>query len=212
MVGGVLVLGKNFFREPDLYSPSKSIFGKVFIALFGILLFLVIVVFGILLGFIAYDSGILMPWLSGAAFALVMLNIVFYQLLRAPTALGRKVLDEIEGLKLYLSVAEQDRMNFHNPPQQTPELFEKFLPYALALGVEHEWAEQFSAMFQRLESQGTHYTPHWYMGGSWSGVSGVGNFASTLGKSISSSISSSSGSSGGGGAGGGGGGGGGGGW
>ena len=29
-------------------------------------------------------------------------------------------------------------------PERTPELFEKFLPYALALGVEQKWSEQFS--------------------------------------------------------------------
>ena len=64
--------------------------------------------------------------------------------MKAPTLAGRKILDQIEGFKLYLSVAEKDRLNLANPPELTPALFEQFLPYALALGVEQKWSEQFS--------------------------------------------------------------------
>jgi hypothetical protein len=37
-----------------------------------------------------------------------------------------------------------ERLNQLNPPEKTPELFEKFLPYALALNVEQEWCEKFA--------------------------------------------------------------------
>ena len=40
-------------------------------------------------------------------------------------------MDGIEGFRLYLGVAEKDRMNFLTPPEQTPQLFEKYLPYAI---------------------------------------------------------------------------------
>lgn len=63
--------------------------------------------------------------------------IVFAVLMPARTPFGQSVHDEIEGLKLYMSVAEKDRMNFHNPPDRTPEHFEALLPYAIALGVEN---------------------------------------------------------------------------
>ena len=56
----------------------------------------------------------------------------------------RAIMDEIEGFKQYLSVAEKDRLNAFNMPRKTPELFEKYLPYALALGVENDWSEQFA--------------------------------------------------------------------
>ena len=46
---------------------------------------------------------------------------------------GRKVMDQIEGFRQYLDVAEEDRLEYLNPPKKTPELFEKFLPYAIAL-------------------------------------------------------------------------------
>ncbi len=62
-------------------------------------------------------------------------------------------MDQIEGFADYLSAAEKDRMNFLNPPERTPELFEKYLPYALALGVEQAWSEQFSSVLALVTSQ-----------------------------------------------------------
>lgn len=161
---------------------------------------------------------------GGAVMLLCMqaLNVVFYHLLKAPTKLGRRLMDDVEGFKLYLSVAEKDRMNMLNPPERTPELFEKFLPYAIALEVEHEWAEQFSGVLAAAgtspDSRGSHhYRPHWYSGRSLDrGLSGFGSalggaFAGAI-ASASTSPGSSGGSGGGGSSGSGGGGGGGGGW
>ena len=59
---------------------------------------------------------------------------------------GRKVMDQIDGFKQYLSVAEEDRLEFLNPPKKTPELFETFLPYAIALDVENSWAKRFTGV------------------------------------------------------------------
>ncbi|MCG8545294.1 MAG: DUF2207 domain-containing protein, partial [Alphaproteobacteria bacterium] len=147
-----------------------------------------------------------------------LVNLIFYHLLKAPTLLGRKAMDQIEGFADYLSIAEKDRMNLLNPPQRTPELFEKYLPYALALGVEQAWSEQFADVLEQASaSQGRAYSPRWYTGRSFD--RGLTGFASSLGSGFSSAVSSastspgsSSGSGGGGSSGGGGGGGGGGGW
>ncbi|MEM9681865.1 MAG: DUF2207 domain-containing protein [Pseudomonadota bacterium] len=162
---------------------------------------------------------------GGAVMLLLMqaVNLLFYHLLKAPTLLGRQLMDRIEGFKLYLSVAEQDRMNMLNPPDQTPELFEKYLPYALALDVEQEWAEQFSGVLTAAGTapgetrHGHPYRPAWYSGHALDrGLSGFGPalggaFAGAI-ASASTSPGSRSGSGGGGSSGGGGGGGGGGGW
>jgi uncharacterized membrane protein YgcG len=144
---------------------------------------------------------------------MILMNALFYELLKAPTRIGRQTLDEIEGFKLYLSVAEEDRLNFIHPPDETPELFEKFLPYAIALGVENQWGERFARL---LDQAG--YQPEWYSGHHWNRLH-PGSFATSLGQGLQSSISSassapgsSSGMGGGGSSGGGGGGGGGGGW
>jgi uncharacterized membrane protein YgcG len=155
-----------------------------------------------------------------AALILVLcvgLNIVFYQLLKAPTRLGRKVMDEIEGFKRYLNVAEKNRMEMLNEPQRTPQLFESFLPYALALDLEDRWSEKFADVLAAAQRDSAHRCS-WYHGPS-SDLSTMGNVATDIGSSLagavsaaSASSSSSSGSGGGGSSGGGGGGGGGGGW
>jgi len=152
--------------------------------------------------------------------ALVVINALFYYWLKAPTHDGRLLLDRIEGLKLYLSVAEQDRLNLLAGPRKTPELFEKFLPYALALDVENAWAAQFDDVLRRAgePGPGRGYSPAWYSGRSWTDL-GAGAFAAGVGAALTSAVAasatapgSSSGGGGGGSSGGGGGGGGGGGW
>lgn len=147
---------------------------------------------------------------------IIYINMLFYFLLKAPTVQGRKIMDQIDGFKMYLSVAEKDRLNLLNPPENTPELFEKYLPYALALDVEQKWSERFSEILEKAS-----YHPTWYSDSNWS-THNIGSFSSGLGSHLSSTISSASvapgsssggGFSGGGGSsGGGGGGGGGGGW
>jgi len=149
-----------------------------------------------------------------------ILNVLFYNLLKAPTRLGRQLLDQLEGFEMFLTVAEKDRMNLLNPPERTPQLFEKYLPYALALGVEQKWAENFADTLGDISEPaqgGRQYSPSWYSGSRFNGD--IGKMTSSLSVSLSSAIASaamapgsSSGSSGGGSSGGGGGGGGGGGW
>jgi uncharacterized membrane protein YgcG len=156
-----------------------------------------------------------------AAFTLAamgFLNALFYHLLKAPTLSGRKIMDRIEGFKLYLSVAEAERLNLLNPPEKTPALFEKYLPYALALGVENAWSEQFAEVLAQAGTETQPYTPVWYSGSSWDRFNTT-RFADSLGGAFAGAIASASsppgsasGSGGGGFSGGGGGGGGGSGW
>jgi uncharacterized membrane protein YgcG len=156
-------------------------------------------------------------------FTSIALHILFHWLLKAPTVAGRRLLDQVEGFKMFLGAVDGDRMNRINPPEQTPETFEKFLPYALALDVEQAWAEKFSEVLNAASqapnsgSDSIAYTPSFYSGSNWKGASGS-FLASGFTDSFSSAISSSSSAPGsgdggsGGGSGGGGGGGGGGGW
>ena len=141
---------------------------------------------------------------------MLALNILFYHLLKAPTRAGRVILDRIEGFKMFLTAVEVDRMRAFSSINKTPELFEKYLPYALALDCEEQWSQQFAEVFARAAQSGQTYTPAFYSGSNWNSLS-PGNFASSLGSSFSSAISSSatapgssSGFSGGGGGGGGG--------
>ena len=154
-----------------------------------------------------------------ATIALMALTfVVFAVIMKRPTAAGRRLLDEVEGFREYLEIAEKDEMNLRNPPDKTPALFEQYLPFALALGVEQQWAERFTRIFAGLRGPNdTAWQPSWY-NGAWNNVnfsSSTSSLSSNLGGAISSSVSppgSSSGGGGGGFSGGGGGGGGGGGW
>lgn len=143
------------------------------------------------------------------------MNMAFYHLLKAPTMLGRRILDRIEGFKMFLSATEADRLQRMVPAERTPELYEKHLPYAFALGVEQAWTEQFTDVLSTaMRPDGGGYHPGWYSGSSFDSAR-VGSFAGAVGSSVSDAISSSAtapGSSSGGSSGGGGGGGGGGGW
>ncbi len=157
---------------------------------------------------------------GGTVVVALILNILFGWLLKAPTLSGRRIMDHIEGFKQYLSVAEGERMNLMNPPDRTPELFEKYLPYALALDVENEWSEGFAGVLAAAAADpNSGYRPHWYHGHHGHHWSSPAAFASDIGGSLGGAISSaatppgsSSGSGGGGSSGGGGGGGGGGGF
>lgn len=94
------------------------------------------------------------PIAAGLLAALVGCNVLFYYLLNAPTRLGRRTLDQIEGFKMFLTAVEGDRLRMQGAVEKTPALFEKYLPYAVALDVEHQWAEKFSEAFARAAAAG----------------------------------------------------------
>ena len=212
LVSQVVNRWKNAFQ--NRHGKIVNAGGAVFLTLFAVPF-----VAGQFVGMaiLGYSTSVLMIFfLLLASF----INYLFYHLLKAPTRAGRNILDAIEGFKVFLSATEKERLNMLNPPQKTPELFEKYLPYALALDIEQQWAEQFADILSgAAEGEAkTSYAPVWYSGAALSAIS-YGDFASSLGSSFSGAISSSStapgsssGSGGGGSSGGGGGGGGGGGW
>jgi uncharacterized membrane protein YgcG len=135
-------------------------------------------------------------------------DALFKALLKRYSAAGQALRAQVEGYRLYLSMAEENLLKGLASPSTTPKLFERHLPFAMALDVEEAWAKRFA------DQLGSTYTPDWYRGSSFSGSSGfVGGFSSAFSGAVSSASSTSSGGSGGGGSsGGGGGGGGGGGW
>jgi uncharacterized membrane protein len=122
------------------------------------------------------------------------------------TKLGAETKDYILGFKDFLSVTEKDRLDFHNAPEKNPELFMKYLPYSIALGVEKKWAKQFDGMY--IEE------PSWYRGNIVGAfvVSDFVSHMSGMSQSFNTAAAGQSGSGGGGFSGGGGGGGGGGSW
>ncbi len=145
---------------------------------------------------------------------LIAMNIAFYQLMKAPTMKGRKIMDQLEGFRLFLKTAEKERLQQLIPPGKAPEFFEKYLPWAVALDVGNQWGEKFSQYLSEAEPREGGYAPMWYTGTHFTPTA----LSSSLGSGLTSSVTGatftggSSGSGGGGFSGGGGGGGGGGGW
>ncbi|HET9322100.1 MAG TPA: DUF2207 domain-containing protein [Bryobacteraceae bacterium] len=74
----------------------------------------------------------------------------------AHTEQGARALEGVLGFEDFLVHVESDRFN---RMVKTPEMFEKFLPFAMALGVEKNW----SRAFQGIMTQ----PPQWYRGSSY---------------------------------------------
>lgn len=177
-------------------------------------------VIGVIIGFIFAEFSSGLTVVAGIVFFVLIL--VLSGLMTKRSRAGNLLVEHMEGLKVYLSRAESERIKMQDAvaaplspssgePKRDVKFFEKLLPFAVAMGVEKTWAEAFSDIYTQA--------PNWYEG-NWKTFNTValanGLAATTTATSTSFSAPSSSGSSGfssgGGFSGGGGGGGGGGGW
>jgi len=145
------------------------------------------------LGFICMT----LPGLIGLLFAFIM---------PTKTKAGIILKEDLLGLKMYIKVAEADRIRFHNAPAKSPEKFEELLPYAIIFGLEKQWAEEFKDIYKT--------PPTWYDGNltTFSVIALTHDLGSFSNSAISSAVNASSSGGAGGFSGGGGGGGGGGSW
>jgi hypothetical protein len=229
-IGGIIALLMTavFFAVAaaifgKMRKPGKSLLSRIgsifFMAVSGFVGFILV---ASLLGKIFFDHVHDANSLAVAAIGLIVLiNVLFLFLMGAPTPLGRKLMDGIEGLRNYLTLAEKDRMNMQGAPQMSPQHFETLLPYAVALGVEKPWSNTFETWLATAAAgvATAAYAPGWYSGNYSNFGDRIGGFSSSMASTIASTIpqpttssSSSSFSAGGGSSGSGGGGGGGGGW
>ena len=132
--------------------------------------------------------------------------LIFAQIMPARTEAGTRALEQVLGFEEFLRRVESEHLK--RVIIGHPELFDKYLPYAMAFGVERQFARAFEGIYTQA--------PQWYVGPSVMNFN-VGHFSSSMShlstvaaSTMSSSPRSSSGSGfGGGGSSGGGGGGGG---
>ena len=159
-------------------------------------------------------------WLLAGVLALAAMFAAFAYFIPAPTFKGQATRAEIEGFRLYLKTAEKIYLDAVEPgsgapPPMTTERYERFLPYAVALGVEEPWTRHFEKL---IPEEAATYQPRWagVHGARYGSVHSLNKaLVAGMASGVSSALpqsSSSSGSGGGGFSGGGGGGGGGGGW
>ncbi len=137
-------------------------------------------------GILSFFFGGVIGAVSMAVSGLVV--ALFGMVMPVKTRKGAIMKEYILGLKMYLSVAEKERLKFHNAPEKNPELFDKLLPFAMALKVEKEWAKQFEDIYKE--------PPRWYEGPAGTHfnsallVSNIGDFSTAAQKNLSSSPSS----------------------
>jgi uncharacterized membrane protein YgcG len=137
------------------------------------------------------------PWVvAGILSGLFVLGFGWF--MPARTLAGAAALEGALGFEEFLGRVEGPRIQ---AIVLTPEMFEKFLPYAMALGVEKKWAAAFEGIFRQ--------PPEWYRGGNFQGFNSrvfANNLSSMTSRAASTMVSAprSSGGSGFGGGGGGG--------
>jgi hypothetical protein len=119
------------------------------------------IVFGVVAGFILLGGG---NWLARqlgmTSLPFIVAGILtaiiiggFGWFMPARTVLGVRTLEGVLGFEDFLAHVESDRFN---RMIKTPELFEKFLPFAMALGVEKNWSKAFQGIYTQ--------PPQWYQG------------------------------------------------
>lgn len=124
---------------------------------------------------------------------LVIIEFIFFFILRNYTPPGKRLVSKIKGFRLFLTVTETERLKIiGTPPTKTPELFETYLPYAVALDAEKQWSDQFVPIFKEFEKEEKIYQPTWIIGPSIR-ITNMPYFYSHLTSSITSSAAQISG-------------------
>ena len=81
--------------------------------------------------------------------------IAFGRIMPARTVAGARTLEQVLGFEEFLRRVEGERFE---RVVKTPEMFERFLPFAMAFRVERRWAQAFRDIYTE--------PPRWYIGGS----------------------------------------------
>jgi uncharacterized membrane protein YgcG len=159
------------------------------------------VAFAALSAFVGIGLAVLavkMMWVMISPFALIAAGVVstgilfvFAQIMPARTIAGARAREATLGFKEFLSRVEEERMK---KMITSPEMFERFLPYAMAFGVADKWAKAFEDIYRE--------PPTWYVGGTGQfSASSFSHSISDMSSAAASSMSSSPSSSGSGGGG-----------
>ena len=100
-------------------------------------------------GFADFLSSV--PLAIGSGLIALAIILIIGRLLTATSLKGARTQVQIKGFQEFMNRVDADRLK-----RMPPDTFEKFLPYAMALGVEHRWAKAFEGIVQN--------PPTWYQG------------------------------------------------
>ena len=154
----------------------------------GVVVGVLVVALGVSWG-AAHGIAPLSGFIAGIGSAIVV--CAFGWFMPARTISGARALEKVLGFEDFLGRVEGDRLD---RIVKTPELFEKFLPYAMALQVEKKWVQAFSGIAMQ--------PPNWYQGSYGGGfypyllVNDLNVMSHTAGSTFASAPRSSAGGSG----------------
>lgn len=123
------------------YFTRNPLYGSLFMSFVGLSLIV---------------SAIIVRGTRGIGLCLSSLPPIFFALLmQARSNKGQLAKEYIDGFRLYLQAAEQDRIASLQAPHTSEirglsqvHLYEHFLPYAIALGLEGEWSKKFAHVYK----------------------------------------------------------------
>jgi uncharacterized membrane protein len=97
------------------------------------------------------------PLVIGSVLVSVLIWWLFARQMTAKTVAGARIRIAVLGFQEFLNRVDADRIK-----SMSPDTFEKFLPYAMALGVEHNWAKAFDGIVKDPPSW--YASPNGYVG------------------------------------------------
>lgn len=170
LIGAQLFLTREYERR---YAGQYFDDNSFWVGLIFLLSCLSIALIGLGMSFSGKET-----WFGIFIGSLLLINLVVNKYSQTYSEVGRALVDQLAGFKLFLTTAEVERLRVvGTPPTRTPELYEKYLPYAMALDVEQEWSYQFAPIFAQYAQVGKDYAPAWFSGQQWSllGANALGN-------------------------------------
>jgi hypothetical protein len=133
-------------RAKDLFRALRQNFDPTILRRGSVLfVFMVSCVASIVFGDVVLAGNFGWSVIAVAPF-FTILNVMQLQWMKAPTRDGASLLNEIEGFRHFLKSVEHLPMQRSDAPSDKAGLYEKYLPYAVALEVEQEWGDRFLAL------------------------------------------------------------------
>lgn len=149
---------KKIQEETEQYLYDKGYFDqaakdklkklKIYLSITSVILFI-----GFFIAKI-FQSGFEFVFISLFIGTTIILSVIVARLTHKLTPKGISTLGKILGFREFLQLTEKDKLQLLNVPELQPEIFEKFLPYAMVLGVEDKWAQKFEGIYNTI--------PNWY--------------------------------------------------
>jgi len=122
----------------------------------SLLLLVLIFILGLVSAYCYFNFVV---WISLVLIAAsVLLHTRIAAVIKAYRPAGNDLETQVAGFKMYLNATDHDRRNFINAPELSTALYEKYLPYSIALGLENAWGTLFKDTIATAINNNT-YTP-----------------------------------------------------